>query len=567
MLIRFIGILTLLCCSALLSSCDPQALVKEKVPDVIKGPLTFTEQAASGPGGPEEQTATAEILSPKRNQVYSAAKDVQFAAKASIPGQEKVVNDAFQWKLMPVGGGKAPDLGKGPKTRKKLEPGEYRVRLAVKAGKGNEVVKNVKFKVAHLISGVVNFNDKGLPGTVMKLTDLKGEQEFGTFKTNQKGEFDLQIPPSGTFRVVPDKKGFSFEPVYKIVRYKPNHPELIFRGAKGEIRDIRLLASPDASDPLSNMCPGVRAYLDLFVQSDSPVTRLSAFLVPEGAETVPPILLEEVTEASAIPQSAVEQKAPPIPVVIPEKILIGRATTGFGLRVTAYDEKNNAFTAETPPTIESSISQCVAGAFADAVALHEQDNLESAIEAYSKIADIQEGLSDSAAFAGYMEKTYFNRALANLKLALDAGEGDLKRTGYLGKAQVDLNEALRFHSRDADAFMLLGLVHLLKGDTAGALENLNSAINLNPQLETAYLLRARTQLRTGIKDNLASAVDDFTQSLMLNPSLKGVRESRGATLQLDLRSKSQPAQSSVVTSTVPLTPLEQQMDLSKYLRK
>ena len=74
--------------------------------------------------------------------------------------------------------------------------------------------------MANLLRGVILFDGKGLAGTQVALESAESvDVPAGSPDERKTVSFALEIPTKGAFRVVPRKKGFSFNPPSLEVRH------------------------------------------------------------------------------------------------------------------------------------------------------------------------------------------------------------------------------------------------------------------------------------------------------------------------------------------------------------
>jgi tetratricopeptide (TPR) repeat protein len=185
---------------------------------------------------------------------------------------------------------------------------------------------------------------------------------------------------------------------------------------------------------------------------------------------------------------------------------------------------------------------------------------------YNLIDEMHRSVVDPSSMAKQMEANFFDRGLAYLSMALALDPGNLRRRGYLAKAFTDFEQVLKFHRSDVDAFLLKGLVSELRDDYQHALQSYGSAISIDPRAAEAYALRGKAYLQTGVKKNLARAVDDFTRAITLNPQDENLRKLRRAALKLDLEHDTEPDEAPVGTSSLPIGKIGERLDLKRLRR-
>ena len=62
---------------SILAGCDPEALIKNKVPEPLRNALTFGKPSP-GTQGRQPAATTAEIVMPRENGVYPVGKEMVF---------------------------------------------------------------------------------------------------------------------------------------------------------------------------------------------------------------------------------------------------------------------------------------------------------------------------------------------------------------------------------------------------------------------------------------------------------------------------------------------------------
>jgi len=176
-------------------------------------------------------------------------------------------------------------------------------------------------------------------------------------------------------------------------------------------------------------------------------------------------------------------------------------------------------------------------------------------------------LEDQGPFVPYVEKTRFNRAVADVGMAVPLPEGDAKRREYLGKALSDLSSVLKARKKDVQALLLRGITKQLMGDDESSLQDFSAVLGVEPKTVAALEYRARGLIKTKTKKNLSSAVDDLTGAIDLEPGAKDLRKMRSETLKLLAKSQDEGEDATIDTSGVPLGEIGKELTLEKYLRK
>ncbi len=550
----------------ILISCDPETVIKSKVPESLQELLTFGPSRVSLKAK-QPELSTVEIAAPRNGGAYPVGSDMLFLGKAKLVGDAKQHGPDLVWKLFPEKAHAGVSLGKGISIRKRLDPGNYRVQVTMTAG-GRTVAKTVKFRVVRSMSGkVIAVDGAGLPGTDLNLTNLEGDEVIFSTKSGRGGVFSIEFPSEEPFRLMPRKKGFSFSPVSQIVKFGKKGALPPFKAIKGEISDIRLIESEKGDENVRNICPQQESWLKLRIKFKHKPARVEPFLVQQEDDKERLIPLEDLTDLT----DATKEYDPNAPVVmkvrVPAGSTLGISKGSYRLRVKVYDDAGNHFSAEASAPVRMNVAKCFATKFAEGLSLQEQGKLDEAIKAYSVMDDFKKTVEDSRQFSGDMQKAYFNRGIAHLGIAISkkAAEGPI--LGELNRALIDFNAVLKIHSRDTEALLLRGAVNYMARSYKAALKDLDTDLNINPQMVVARELRAQGLVKSGIKRNLTPAIDDFTDLVDLDTRNDGLRKSRSEALKLLVRSESKSDDSKVDISSIPLRKIDKILNLAKYIRK
>jgi tetratricopeptide (TPR) repeat protein len=548
------------------AGCDPESLVRQKVPEPIQELLTFSDGARKTKGRRPGKAVQVElkVTSPAPNSAHPAGKPIAFRASVRVDGED-VKNPDVAWSLFQGQGKPLKPIGRGLTLNLPFDAGSHRVDVAVSMPENVKATTSVSFRVFMSLSGKVIHNGQGLSDVDLTLTESKGEPVVARAKSAKDGTFAIEMPPQGWFKLAPSKSEFSFSPPYQMVQHVTPAVTPEFVGARAQIQQVRLTATDDSDENLQSVCPEQELRLKADIKSEAPVTNLQAALVPSA--TGPPKLVPvgEATFPAESQGSSAEQKT--LTITVP-KDLTGKEPKGvFGLRVTARDTSGNVFSTELPAAVSIDMSKCLASMFAEAVAVHEKGDFDKAVQKYTKVEQIYEAIGASATLATYMEKNFFNRGLAHLQIALALPQDDVKRVGQLSKASGDFKEVLKLHRKDGAAFLLTGLIGQLNKHQDAALENYSSAAVADPGLAAAHEFKGRVYLATKLKKNLSRAVDEFTEALTIDPHDKDLRTTRSAVLKLDIKHRDDRDDAQVDISSVPLDEVEKKLNLAKFLRK
>jgi tetratricopeptide (TPR) repeat protein len=561
-LIKVFLVLTLVC----VTGCDPETLVREKVPAPLKNALTFVDTPASGKGSKKAGAAASlRIVSPKKNAALPVDAPILFRAEAKLPDGTKPGRSAVVWQVTKRGL-KPQEIGRGLTVKHKLDPGDYALKVTFVTGQKKDLVHKSKFRIVFSVSGTVTSSGQGVPGAQLVLTTLDGKKQIAKTKTGKDGAYFIEIPPGERYRLTPSKKGFSFSPLQQIFSFDGKSVHVDFVTAEAALENIRLTASADSEKPLLSICPKQEVYLKLAIKSETVADRIEASLVRPGEQDDKRLLLGEAIDAAEVPNTA-NPKAPKYLLVkVPANPKQDSPDTAYRLRVMVYDREGNSFAGEAPQDIRIDLGKCIRQELANALPLLEKGDIKAAIKSHELIEHYRETLPDKSSFSGEMEKNYFNRGLAHLSLALEAKKESIQQIGHLGKALVDFNEVLRFHKRDGGAYMFRGLVRQLRGNFDGAIDDYGAALQSDPSLAAAYKLRALARLETDAKGNLAHAVDDFTGALKLNADPE-IRKARRKALDLDLKTEGTKDDVKVDISEIPLPTLLETVKIKEFIRK
>ena len=551
---------------SVLIGCDPETVVKSKVPEPLQKALTFGPAGAAQKAKQAEATSV-EIASPKNGEAYPAGKEIVFRGSAKLASEDKTPKPELVWTLFPEKTPAGVPLGKGNSVRKQLDPGRYRVELAL-VQEGRKVAKNVSFRVVISMSGKVTAVDgSGLPGTDIDLTDLEGNKVVSTTQSGRDGTFTVDFPSENQFRIVPRKKGFSFFPVSQVVKFSQEPVQIVFKGVKGEISDIRLTESEKTDENVRNICPQQEAWLKLSIKFDQKIARVEPFLVQQEKDKEKLILLDDLTDSA----DAAKEHDPNAPTVlkvrIPPGSTLGTPTGLYRLRVKVYDGAGNSFSGEASAPIKMDMTQCFSDKLAEALSAQAKGNLQEAIKTYSVLEDFGKIVEDPHQFSKDMQKAMFNRGIAHFGIALSKKAGEAPILGQLNKAVSDFNAVLKVQKRDTEALLLRGAVTYLARNYQAALKDFDIVLTFVPQEAAARELRAQTLVKSGLKKNLTPAIDDFTELVDLDPKNKDFKKSRGEALKLLVRSESESDDAKVDTSAIPLREVGEILNVEKYVRK
>lgn len=535
-----------------LAGCDPEDLVHRKVPDPVKGLLTFGPAAGktTSPGKFKLTDADVIIVSPKANTVFGKGKAVEFIAnvKGLEPSGPSPVE--ITWTLYDERG-RPQKIGQRPKEKKELAVGTYKVELAA-AYREQKITKTRSFRVALTMNGKITLADKtGLPDAEIVIGEVTGGEPISKTQSGKDGKFFIVFPNEGTFLITPHKEGFSFSPMSSVVKFSQEGALIEFSATKGQIKNIQMTASTDANEPLTVMCPFQNVYVKFDVPSEEKPVRAEVSLVhlDRGMERVIP--LEEVRDDPS-GLKGFDPESPMVRIRVPVYLASGPSVTTYKLRVTAFDQKGVSISADSGTTVKLDLTYCFRDTLSEGAAFQEKGELDEAVKSYNRMQKVYEKVESQAPYASYIQKSTFNRALAYLALALAKRpdkETSLKYTSasgvqvsqevtdlsLLGKALADLGLVLKAQPRDPEALMVRGLAKQLSGKYDAAQEDYTNALSVDPKRTEARELRIQTYLKSREEKNLLKAVDDFTQALGSAPDKNCLRDGRRETLKLALK--------------------------------
>jgi tetratricopeptide (TPR) repeat protein len=551
---------------SVLIGCDPETVVKSKVPEPLRKALTFGP-AGAAPKAKQSEATSVEIAAPKNGEAYPAGKEIVFRGSAKLASEDKTQKPELVWTLFPEKTPAGVPLGKGNSVRKQLDPGRYRVELAL-VQEGRKVAKNVNFRVVISMSGKVTAVDgSGLPGTDIELTDLEENKVVSKSQSGRDGTFTVEFPSENQFRIAPRKKGFSFSPVSQVVQFSREPVQIVFKGVKGEISDIRLTESEKTDENVRNICPQQEAWLKLSIKFDQKIARVEPFLVQQEKDKERLILLDDLTDSADVPKEHDPNLPTVLKVRIPPGSTLGVPTGLYRLRVKVYDGTGNSFSGEASAPIKMDMTQCFSDKLAEAVSAQEKGNLQEAIKTYSVLEDFGKIVEEPRQFSKDMQKAMFNRGIAHLGIALSKKAGEAPILGHLNKAFADFNAVLKVQKRDTEALLLRGVVAYLARNYQAALKDFDTVLTFVPQEAAARALRAQTLVKSGLKKNLTPAIDDFTELVDLDPKNKDFKKSRSEAMKLLVQSESKGDDAKVDTAAVPLRGVGDILNVEKYVRK
>jgi len=564
MISRFLKPASILAGLLLLVGCDPEGMIKSKVPESIQQLLTFAPSARKGKG---QAMAILELTAPKSNELFPVDKEVVFLADFRTDEPKTKENAQFTWMLFKENDPKGVKAGTGKSLKKRLEPGNYRVEVTA-AYADQRLVKKTSFRVAFTAPGKVTLPEgTGLPGVEIALAKLDNHEEISRTQTDKSGSFLVESLTEGYFAIIPRMKGFSFSPFHKIAKLGRQPSALDFKAVKAEIANLRLTETAEQGESLESLCPGQDVFLKMDMKVENKPSRMEVFLVHRENEKEGMIQLDQVSDSTEKESSAAPLEGRPVLLKVPSVPHLGPLAPAYHLRVDFTDEKGNSYSSEASNTFKIDILGCFHKRFERGVALHEKGDLEQAAKMYSDAEQFGKSLQESSQLLAGMPKVYFDRGIAYLGSAFSKEPGDAKRLNLLGKAILDFNSVLRGQNRDADALLFRGAASQSAGNYEAAVNDYSAVLRIEPKATEVKKLRASAYVKTGRRENLSNAVDDFTEVITNDPSAQDLRKSRGAVLKLIAQPSGKSEDSRVETTNIPLPDMRQGLDLLKYIRK
>jgi tetratricopeptide (TPR) repeat protein len=550
----------------ILVACDPGALVKEKVPEPLKSALTFGS-AGAGTGQAKPLIANIAITLPKKDAAYSSGEPVTFKANVKVEGLDKSQQPDVTWTLFDGAGKPVGPVGQGVSVSKPLSPGTYRVDATLKYGSETRQAQ-VSFSVAPSAVGkVVSQAGAGIPGVDFKVMDPETGTEVGSVKSRDDGTFVVNFPSGDHVVVTPYKDGLSFAPYRRYVKSSPAPKDLQFVATEGEITDVRVMKKSNATEQKTELCPSEDALVSLKLKTANKPASYEALLVRTGPKSEDLIRCERVGPVS----KRAEEPSPPevltLTVTFPSPPDLNVVNASFSLRMVVTDDKGNVLSAQAPGVYQLNMGRCSAQAMAEAASLQGQKKFQDAVSTYNLAEQMAQISAEDEEPAAVMPKVQFDRGLAYLNMSKAAKRGTSEQRHDLGRARIDFSAVLKRGPKDPDALLFRGLVHYEVGDPEPALADYKEVLRLAPRTPMAPLLRGCAYVKTGIRQNLSLAVDDFTDALTAEPDDKVLRKARFETLKAFVQAKAKKDGEKVDTSEIHLPDLLEKIDLIKYIRE
>lgn len=543
-----------------LGGCDPEALIKSKVPPPIKDLLTSRQQVIAKKALTLE--ASVKIKSPKPDQVFPADRNVAFQAELNKENDSDPQPE-LAWKVVAENQDRGQEVGQGLSATKRFKPGNYRAELHAALGE-KKVVKKVAFRVSFILSGKITAKDgAGIAQADVELLDPNDRKLVSATKSRGDGTFSLELPSDGEYLVVVRKPGFLFTPLSTEIKSAKDGP-VQFSGQKGEVSDIRITETETSEDNLKTMCPSDGVFLKANIQLAEKPVSLEVFLVDPKKEDRPAAF--EVKNSGNLEEQTDGTGRTKVKITAPSAAAVGPPAKSYVVRIKITDKKRDSYLVESPQPISLDYAGCFRTRLAEGLDLQHKGKEDEAVKIYTLMEDMFNAIYDVLPYAEAMEKALFNRGLGYIKLAL-AETQESARIGLLNRSIQDFNRLLKARKNDAQAYMFRGVAYDAKGDHKAALKDYDTSIEFSPQQGSAFEVRGLANLKTGTKKNLLQAIDDFTVALETDPGDKVVREARKEATRTAVKFRDDPDDRKIDASQVPVRPLTEWLDLPKYLRK
>jgi tetratricopeptide (TPR) repeat protein len=549
------------------AGCDPETLIRTKTPPELQKLLGALPSEAEKKAEIQKRLKLikVEIASPADNAFCPLERVVSFRAQLDAKGFP-IEDKSLVWTLTREKE-KPQQVGLGRVIEKKINQGSYTVELTLSLDKDTNISRKRAFKVGPSITGKVLHGAKGMPNADVELREPQGDKMVSQAKTLPDGTFYIAVPEKGLFKLAPLLAGHSFEPAVRMVQRDPPPKKVEFKAVKAEIKEILLYGAEKADAPLQKICPDQGGYAKVRLSSEAPPANIKVFLFPLVAEVRDPILIGEATFSPDSAGKTDPSESFTVKAAMPEELGKGSKEISYRLGITVGDTNGISFSGLGKQNLTLDMTECILATLSQALAAQEAGRPEQAIKLYDRVEALHSNLGDPAALSAQLEKTNFNEALAYVGLALALDPTDLKRQGYLTKALADLREVVKYHSRDAQAFLFTGLILQLRGEYEAAMDSYASAIAFGPQQAEAFEMRSRAYLELGLKKHLSRAVDDLTQALSINPGDESLRNTRKAVLNLEVKHVRDSEEAKVDLSSAPLPNITDRLKLGGYLRK
>ncbi len=544
------------------TGCDPASLIKSKVPGPLKDLLTFesTRLAVSKP------ITSVEIVYPKAKEVYGSTEPVNFQAKVNTGKTKLPAPPTISWTLIADAGKKKTVLGKGERISKRLEAGKYQAEVTVQVA-AQEVIKKVAFRVAlRMLGKIVGTEGKGIPGVDIQVMKLDDQTVLSQARSDGNGTFAIELPAEGHVIVRPKKSGFNFSPASQILQFSATPVKIEFTGVESEITDIRLTQTENPQVSVAQLCPGEQVSLSFKLKAKSPPEAFQVALVKRENQSEQVIRLNQESNSNAA-HATTSTESKTLKVRLPENANLGSGSFKGRLRLTVTDQKGNTYALEAPGTLSVDVSGCFYKAATEASALLRAGKLENALARFHSAEKLARELEDSPETTATLTTVYVNSAIALLMSAQAENPKSGQRRATLEAALLDLNRVLGTQPRNGEALFLKGVGDYFAEDYKSAVTDFDRVLLSQVGNSDAKLLRAFARLKTGLKGNVSSAVDDLTGILTEDPSRTDLRKVRRTALKLVAQYQDRKDDEKIDTSEITLPDIGSVLDLKKYILK
>ncbi len=511
MQLRYLAPLWLIGLLLILTGCDPKKMIEQKVPETLKDVMSSEKGGAKNGKGEQKDLADRieiTIVAPKRNSVHPVTTEMVFEAKVKVPATAGKKKPNVTWTLYRGAAiKKGIQIGRGQRISKKLDTGQYKVSATLRFN-NREKVSTTSFRVSSTIEGrLTDSSGADLPGTELLLSKIDEDKPLHKGRSGKDGQFSIEIPEKGFFKLVPKKNGYSFFPYRRIVKFIDPPVAQNFKGTKAQIANIKITEDPNGEKAIESVCPLQQGYVSFAVESDAKPVSVEAQLVgvKEGKEQI--IQMEDASEDPSVKRK-IHPEGTVLRLQIPSTLTAGSTGTKYRLRLTIQDEKNNQFSAEASEALDYDILKCFRRALAEGVEFQKKGNLEAAIKSYRLMQNMNKKVDDPSQFKTFMEQSTFNRGLAFLTMAMAKPKNDADRETLLFRAASDFDNTLGRNESDLDARLFMGLTFQLAGADRRALGQYDKILHQEPRYPGVRELRALARLKLVEKD-LKQIKNDF----------------------------------------------------------
>ena len=241
-----------------------------------------------------------------------------------------------------------------------------------------------------------------------------------------------------------------------------------------QINDLRSEYLDDRANSLNQWLVVIGLVLAFFAVAIPVVTGIAAYVAYTQFQSIESEAAESLKEAKQYAsEAAIYLKEIKDQKKIAERVVSGLTSGDISKFVQPGTSELSPEARELLQTIQRDPGASVIDkAIIDAVRLQQAGKTDGAIEKWSSIANISEGIDNDIAAAAFF------------------GRGSIKaNVGRDGEAISDLNEAIRLRPNYVEAYFIRGLSKNNLGREEEAISDLNEAIRLKPDYAEAYFTR------------------------------------------------------------------------------